>query len=69
MPTQLGVVKATRRLIHVVLLLTAMTAPASSFEFALIGDTPYNPEDSLALLRMIPRINAADVEFVDCGLA
>lgn len=45
-------------------MLATLAAPALAFDFALIGDTPYNPEDSLALLRMIPRINSADVAFV-----
>ena len=48
----------------VLLLWGALSAHASGFEFAAIGDVPYGEADSLRFLRLRDRINAEDLAFV-----
>lgn len=48
------------------LLLPALlvATPCLAFEFALIGDMPYSPEDSLRFERLMARIDAEELAFV-----
>ena len=55
---------AVLRCAAVLLLWGALSAHASGFEFAAIGDVPYGEADSLRFLRLRDRINAEDLAFV-----
>jgi len=53
-----------RALLAALLLVACRSAAAASFSFALVGDTPYSPEEEASFTAMLREIDGEDVAFV-----